>query len=320
MNYLKYKDINIGRDQRVNLGEYKAKGEKRLVTRWPDGKIAQDTGWTRNLMTDRGLGNVGEGGLNGWVRNCHIGTSNATPQDTDTKLGAWLAVSPDDGLVGEVNGGSPDYECISTMLYRFTAGQGQGVVRELGISDSSSPSTYLLNIHTLVTPEINWDITQTLDVFWRMSLYPDLAEISSVAPISIDGEDYNWVSRPSLLNFGTTSFYGWGASVGVTQYTGNIGAGPLDSPSGSVISGTVQDTVVDQGSGYKDNDLSYDLNDLNSPPNSIQSSVFGMSTSRGSPDQARQVQWNRVSDNAPIQKDETKILTFHTRWGWGRYP
>ncbi len=319
MHYLKYKDIHIGRDERINLGGYKAKGEIRLVTRWPSGEIAQDTGWTRNLMTDRGLINAGVGGLFTWVRNCHIGTSGATPQNTDTKLGAWLAVSPDDGVSGEVNGGDPDYECISTMKYRFNAGQGSGIVRELGISDSSSPASYLLSIHTLVTPEINWEITQTLDVFWRLSLFPSLIETSG--QVTIDGELYDWVSRPSRLDLGDSPFFAWGDTTLVVNYTGNIGSGPTDFPSGTVIAGTQAKSIADQGSGFTDTDLAYDLDDLDSPANSIQSTRFDVFTGRSSgEDQGRQVQWNRVSDNAPIQKDETKILIYHVRFTWGRLP
>jgi len=178
----------------------------------------------------------------------YIGSSGATPQYTDTAMGALLGNS---GTVtvsdGPYNGfaeyGSPNYERYQTKTYRFNADVGTGTVRECGVGTNAA-SNYLFSHHLLAVPIVK-TANNILDVSYRFTVWPSLIETTQ-SPILIDGVNYE--CKTSFYDLARTSlpdqFNEYKVSTGGNVWDGAKADPPTNvNPSGDNAS--VQTTYSD---------------------------------------------------------------------------
>jgi hypothetical protein len=313
-------------------------GEIRGIMRNPDGSVAQDTGWIKNKILDQGLFWMGQ--MNNWGSKGHIG-SDATPVVTggipgaDTGLRGWMAYVSGQTLIEKTaQPVAPTYEGYDIYRYRFNAGVGVGTVREFGISPYSTNN---LTTRVLVTPEMPKSAVQVLDVYYKMTCYPDLTEYTGTIDINIDGVvvPYNVISRGQKygdqytnVSINSTVMGGFSGNIGRRFFDGNLGAGLTGYPSGTTAGGYpnyLQAGYIGAGtwgetfaagvdSCYKDIYLAGDLDTGNiSSGLGIRSAYidFGLGYDWG-------VQYDRVSDGSRIMKDNTKIIQLNYRYTWSR--
>ena len=161
------------------------RGEYRAILRNEDESIVYDSGWERNLITTLGENLYShEVNFSNWYTNCIIGSSGATPQYTDTVMGALLAkttnILSNDPVSNSYNAGANDYERYVTRTWRFGSGIGTGTVAEMGLGVTGS-SNYLFSHHLLDTPIVKAS-NQSLDVSYRFTIWPSLI-VTTATPI-----------------------------------------------------------------------------------------------------------------------------------------
>jgi len=307
----------------VPMGVTKVGGEFRCILRNSMGGIVQDTDWFPNLITNTGLANMH---TQSWFNNLHIGASSTAPAFTNSTLGSWLAVAS--SLLSQTEGPgpvAPNYEYYTTRGWRFNAGVGTGTVAELGISWSSTNVN--MCIRALVSPTIVKAADQVLDVYYRFKLWPNLSDVVGVVPIA--GDNYNYTLRSKDLDENdfqrTFTQMRWPLDGSfISAYQDNIAAitsAPSVTSGGSSSNAeTYVPTVVGSGSdsglgtGYQDTQYRYHLDEANSA--GIRSVTLRGPTSISQ--KGIQCQFNRVSDNAKILKDNTKELYFTFRFQYAR--
>jgi len=298
-------------------------GEVKLVLMDLNGRVLQDTGWSPNLITNTGLTNMG---FIGWAQNCNIGSSAAAPAFTDTALASWLAEAqsyPESSVVPT----APNWELITTQKARFNAGVGTGTIREIGFNlVSAYPDNTGMNIRALASPEVTKSADQVLDVYHRMTRWPDLVDRTGV--VSIEGVDYNYIVRASQLDSGSplptqNDFVTAYAAIAIQNslydvqtYTDNIST--VDSePSAPISNGWCTNGLSLGGaSGYQDYTILFNLDNANGNIRSFRVLEYG----HGLADRGWQVRLGKVSDDSPLVKDNTKELEIDFRVTWARYP
>jgi hypothetical protein len=320
MHYLKYKDIILKpHDGRVFGRGMGAKGEFRFVLR--DAKtdrVIQDTDWFDNLFLDEGIMNVG---YPNWCSYIGIGDSAVPPTVLDLQLGNELALAGA-SLYAEQNGGSPDYEIITTMKGRFGDGVGDGTIREVGVRKSSTYYGGSLNysFRTLLPAPVVKSSGQVLDVFWRLTVFPDLTTDSGT--FDWGGELYNYRTAPGLMQAGNNlTWTTWGnPGFNWLRTTGaSIDTGIEARPSGGSawFNGTSHETLIHVPGQRR---LRWHI-PLQGQDWNIQAIQFDMTTTRTSQyDQGLKVLFERASDNAPLTLLNTEIAYFDMEWTWGRLP
>lgn len=192
----KYRHIDEGIIHPINV-HHRIGGEIRAMTRDEMGNIKQDTGWIPNLVTNRGIKtlvtpyNVGDGWQTG-----HIGSSTQAPAGSDTTLIGWLAAdNTSRSLSNERNDGSPNWTFGSTYRFRWTQASAY-TVNEFGLSYYSSNQD--MNVRALVTPTINKATDQTLDIYHRFTVWPDIT--TQTGTVTIYGEVYDYELRPAEMD------------------------------------------------------------------------------------------------------------------------
>ena len=294
-------------------------GEFRLITRNPDGSIGQDTGWFDNMILDGGLINMTV--ESGWASYFHVGESAAPPVVTQSTMANWLASSTTTtGADTDSNAGAPDYQGITTRGRRFIAGSGSGTVRQVGTSNASANSD--LTTLVQVVPEVNWAITQTLDVFYRFTNWPDLENSTGVT--SIFGDDYNYIARIGRVSNSNDSFQQYEPIANTANHQawngdiGGIDEGPAgDNEQSSSVTIISQTSNIVAGTFQCDYEVKFGLNSGNVAGGirSISSEIQGGSPSRP----IIQVQFNRIPGGETIPKNNTREITFTLRILGGRH-
>lgn len=206
----------------------KIMGEVRAVLRNPDGSIAQDNGWQKNLILDTGLINMGTYDAS-WSNYCHVGSNNTAPATSQTALFSWLGRSDTSSITED--GGTPtgpNYEVTGYRKYRFNAGTATGTIREAGMGVNTSNSN--LTTRILISPEMVKSAVQVLDIYYRITIYPDLTTtVTNNVNVSEDGTPvyYDVTSRSGRLGQYGCSAFGWfghAQSTWTRVYDGAIGA------------------------------------------------------------------------------------------------
>lgn len=289
-------------------------GEYRMVVRRAaDRSIVRDTGWFENLITDAGLNRLGSGG---WHGHCHIGTGTTTPANGDTALAAQAASTNSSQILSPANSGSPLYKSTTTIVYRFTAGALNGNYTEVGISwGNTTLFSRALIVDGGGSPtSITVTSSEYLDVYYRLSMVPDLTD--STYSCTISGVTYSVTRRAGDVS----NAYAWvpansawipcggrGGSWTIQGYTGTLGA-VTGGPNGS---GTSSFNVATPGS-YSNNSyqrtssMSFGLGDLN---------VSGGIKTLYCHDTVGS--WQHEFTPV-IPKDDTKIMTLSFSLSWGR--
>lgn len=298
----------------------KFKGEIRCLLRDEMGNVIQDTGWIPNIITNYGVWTMtyvfsyqGPYGI------CLLGSSNQAPAVTDTSLIALLDYQ-DSNLSGSwANNGAPNWDYYSIKGFRFNAGTATGTIREMGLSYYSDNTR--LTIRTLVTPEIVKGIDQVLDVYHRLTCYPDIT--TKTGTIVVSGITYDFEQRPAEMD---QAFNAHGECGGNEMYFYNGGAfGLIDGhPTGS-------QTYL----GVSTNEFISRTNNETGVENCIWRSSWGLDYS-GVVDFAffrfswtsttsqygmgYQVSFESQIDSTGVPKAETEIMSIDYKYTFSRYP
>jgi hypothetical protein len=318
MYYLRYKDIQIKTNQ-VTLQPIAChstiKGEVRFIVRNQDGRVDQDTGWFPNLLTDRGLADMG----NGFAAfgQCHLGTSNQTPAYTDTTLYGWLGNAGFANAVETKFPTAPNYEFAVTQSARFAAGECTGTIREVGMRKDTTNAN--MAVRALVSPEVTKGATQVLDVYYTITQYPQITDSTGV--VNIDGTDYNYILRLAECNEagGLQPRYNPWRAIGfsnqMNSFTGDIGT-ILQEPTG-FLAWSGNKIYVGNGSGYRDEKYVWGLDSSNGWNRSFRTwnNQVSVGCQAGS-----QLRLGKVSDDTALLKANTQEISCTLRNSFSRHP
>lgn len=294
------------------------KGEFRAILRNKKGEPLYDSGWNRNLIVDNAGFNYDSGN---WYQWCSIGSDGTAPSVGDVAIGSFLASeSSNSNPMPYIDYPRPPvapfYERYSIRVWRFDAGEGTGTVREFTLGTQNN-GTDIFCRHVLPAA-IPKDVDQSLDIYYRITIYPDLT--SRNGQVTIDGVLYDWeTSLFDLDLYNTNLFARQDFSMTFNTYFqvfDGAAAGPLDAaPSGNQASGASM-SFVTQGAWYRTQRFYMGLDQCNTATNMIR--VF-----RGQLQTAHRVQIE-ISDNATgllgLPKDNTKEAYIDWKLTWGRYP
>lgn len=186
-------DINMG-----VAGYYRCE-----VTKARTGKLKYDSGWFKNIITDRGLvefwnitkaGRDDTGSIGGI---CSVGTGNATPLVSDVALANWRAdaagtnggAPPSPNVVGYVAQvsvpGNPAYVppyWFARYVYQFDTGAAAGNLTEVGAHPSDMTHTADMFSRSLIVDDdgnptaITVLSDEILTVTWELRYYLDVTD------------------------------------------------------------------------------------------------------------------------------------------------
>lgn len=194
--------------------ESQIEGWYKIETIKPDGSVEVLADWFPNLITNYGLDTIGNSGsgANGYLTHCQVGSSNTTPQFTDTALGSYVGSTSTTTSATVVAQSSPPYYFTRTNVYRFTLGQIVGTIREVGMGWNSFGSLFsrALILDGSGNPtSITLTSTDQLQITYLFRLYPPT--VDSTGTIDIDGTTYTWTGRAAAVTTVSTtqSSYNW---------------------------------------------------------------------------------------------------------------
>ena len=304
-------------------------GEVRFVVE-NNGVKKLDTGFNKNIILNQGLHFFGGGKGTDMMNYCLVGSGNSAPTVTQNKLDSCV-----EGVTGITDSNSysyaPDstntYKCSLTRKYVFTTLAGQNI-SEVGLaSQYSSPSSNYLCTRALVkdasgNPTVLSLITgDTLTIYYKLWAVHSTLDTDQVINMSNGfgvNEQFNIKSRiydagarsawatnlARVLDFGT---------IDVTAYSGNL-ASITAAPTGHLGYASVVTHGVYANDFTRVATLKFNTDRANGNVRTITvSSIFAHALG------LRQIRFGRVSDDAPIYKDNTKELTIPVKFTWGRY-
>lgn len=279
--------------------------------------IEYDSGWFPNLLTNQGLINMFE---SSWADNFNVGTDSTAPAFTNANLGGWLADSFASHIISTL-GVAPNWEFSTTKKARFAAGVATAVLTEVGMNKHTYTNNTKMSIRALLSPPVDKAADQILDLYYKLTRWPDIVDRTGV--VEIKGENYNYIVRGANYGTGqtgvgtaTTNAFG---ELGVANSSGNMlmssNISTIDSEPATALSSPWVDTVtlIANASGYADYRLKWGLDKGNGSIRSIllREAGHGISNNRG-----WQIRLGKVSDDSPLVKtnEEELILEFHVTW------
>ena len=180
-------------------------GEVKCILYDENMNILLETEYQKNVITNQGMNLLRTITFGSPCSYMYIGSSATAAAFTDTQMGAILTYSittatGSDSVV--VQPMSPNYEYSGTRARRFGASGSTQTVREVGMGGNTS-GTQLVCRQVLLSP-ITKGPTQSLDVIWRWTVWPEIADKTGV--MTIGAVDYNYILRPLGLADVRTSF------------------------------------------------------------------------------------------------------------------
>lgn len=171
------------------------------------GKLIDDTGWFDNLITNTGLEAIGE--AKEIARYCMLGTDNTAPSNTNTILGAQVALK--DGATSVTSGivtSAPRYGW-QRKTYAFPQGAVIGNIAEVGVGWSTTE----VFSRSLVTPTKSALAIDQVTVVYEIRMYLPTADTTGT--VTIDGTDYDYVIRPAWAASASYAGYqrGWAPNL-----------------------------------------------------------------------------------------------------------
>lgn len=201
--------------------------------------------WQKNRILN--LGKNGMAQQSFWLDYCHVGSGQNVAQVTDTQLQTFVAAtnSKQETLNG-AQGQIPYYGWKRTR-WRFTEGAAAGNLNEVGVGWGASGQTLICR-HRLVNANgiyatITVQSDELLDVTYEFRLYPPLDDVSQTNSITLDGTNYDTVTRALNVTSGTI----WGSRLGndvgiyapststMRGYTGDLTSITGTEPGGTAI-------------------------------------------------------------------------------------
>jgi hypothetical protein len=311
----KYKDILV-RPPTVRCG---VGGEFRVIRYNCMGQVNYDSGWLDNMIVNQGLGlQTTEANWNNYT---YIGSDATAVTATDTTMGSLLAYSATlQGSPTRTGAGASPWWVASERTHRFAAGVGTGTVREIGVGEDTA-ATKMVSRIVIPTP-VSKAADQVLDVIWRHKLYPPLGDVTGT--VTIDGAVYDTTVRGLYYDYvgsGTQTLgqFGPNTASGSNQGVadGNLGALDDTTPLGTTANSAESRTWLTGGvtgtTGYREWDVLFGLNYGNL------GAGIRTAWTRTNTSQYFQCQFDRQSDGARVDKDDTKIWTPRWRLEWVRH-
>lgn len=304
--------------------------ESRMEGRWvlqtfkrtPDGEEygRKTVAEFHNLILNSGLDAVGQGQQ--YLRYCRVGTNSAAPVATQSSLGAQVAVT-ESKVSAHSNLGSTPYYTALTNTWRFTAGQAQGNLTEIGVGWGETGSTLFSRALILdgsgnpTTLPVQAD--EFLDAIYELRIYPPLTTATGTVTLSGSG-DHNYTMRGANINL--TDPWHWTTDTGgpkgggrylpagIPGYAHDAPIGTnLEAPGGNQSqANTYTDQPYTPGSYYRDFILAWELNygNFEDGIESVQFATgFGL---------------HQIQFDPPVMKTPTKRFTLNIRHTWARRP
>lgn len=313
-------------------------GEYTFEVRKGNGDLVRTVGPFKNLITNQGLNSLGGaiGGINVFnLNSLAVGTGTATPQVTDTSLQTQRALSNSKQLDFSGNlGVSFDYAGRLVQRYRFTQGQANGNITEVGIGFATTSTFNMLFSRALIVDGSGNPIAITvlpdefLDVTYSLYAYPDLTNKVSTVTDSATTTTHTFTSRifnassvvvrnsdaiaivaaPSAISMATRASAG--TPVGLGSITSSGLTGKLDLAGNTAQTLTTSPYVT--GSYTVNQVVGGGLNAFNP------STGFGIEgvelTSSGAIGNMQM----QMQIRPPIMKTSNKILTIGVSMTWAR--
>lgn len=304
-------------------------GEVRFVVE-NNGVKKLDTGFNKNIILNQGLHFFGGGNGVDMMNYCLVGSGNSAPTVTQNNLDSCVV-----GVTGSTDSNSysyaPDstntYKCSLTKKYVFTTLAGNNI-SEVGLaSQYSSPSSNYLCTRALVkdasgNPTVLSLITgDTLTIYYKLWAVHSTLDTDQVINMSNGfgvNEQFNiksriceagvrgeWATNLSrALGFGTNDAisYSGGLVAITTTPTGILG-------NAAVVTLGVYANDFSRVATLKFSTDSANGNIRTITVRSIYAHALGF----------QQIRFGRVSDDAPIVKNNTMELTIPIKFTWGRY-
>ena len=304
-------------------------GEVRFVVE-NNGVKKLDTGFNKNIILNQGLHFFGGNHGYDMMTHCLVGSGNSAPTVTQNQLDSCVV-----GVTGITHSSTysyaPDstntYRCSLTKRYVFTTLAGQNI-SEVGLaSQYSSPSSNYLCTRALVkdasgNPAVLSLITgDTLTIYYKLWAVHSTLDTDQVINMSNGfgvNEQFNIKSR--IYDAGVRSE--WATNLSVTL---GFAADDAGVNSGDLSAITASPTV------YLGNAAVVTFGVYANDFSRVATLKFGTGSANGNMRTFivrsiyahalgfHQIRFGRVSDDAPIYKDNTKELTIPIKFTWGRY-
>jgi hypothetical protein len=283
------------------------------IQRYTDGIMDYDTGWFSNLIVDQGLLLCTTQFT--WYNYTYIGSAGSAPTVSDTQMGALLASSTTEPTANvNTYGVAPNYEFSETVVRRFNAGVGTGTIREIGIGYNSTSVGGLFARHN-VTPEITKAANQVVDVSYRFTVWPQIADVAGTSVIS--GITYDTITRGLNLDAtNTDAFRQFGPQDSLNSiwncWDGGLGALDANTPQGTEGLAGMDITWGAAAQGSRIFNNKWGLGNGNAPG--------GVRTIRGGWEFGiyYQTQYTAQGTGDPIFKDTFKELDLDWTFTWAR--
>lgn len=240
----------IHKPPRIVLPVPKLKGRYRFDVLDKELRSKQHTSWSKNLILDACLDQLGVGGI---ASQCQVGSGNIAPNVNQISLQSLVATtstvqSNESGVATDAEGMYAWYR----RKFRFAQGVAQGNLSEVGIRNTVSTSRSLIKDENDVPVTLTVLAEDFLDVTWECQLRINTTPINSVINASIEGvvTPVSFVLQPALVSEGTSGH--WNQQLGrmldsgvtstghhaltVSAYADGATLGAVTgSPSGSVL-------------------------------------------------------------------------------------
>ena len=295
-------------------------GEIRMILREMDETVVYDSGWFSNLITDRGLVTMGES--SSWALVCNLGSSSTAPAFTDTALYAWMGEAQMGSPVYSLIPIAPNYEYSITKNCRFNVGVATGTIREIGFNSHLDTQNTNMGVRALVSPPVVKAANQVLDVYYKMTSWPDT--VDRTGTVMIGGINYNYTTRArSLLETaGITTLNSWsdkGLNASNVHWLTNQTYTTIDTTPASVtyLYYCTSNSNIGTGSKYSDRRMDWSL-DYGNVAGGIRT-ICTRSREAAYQDRGWQTRIGKVSDDSELVKDNTQVLTIDFRVTWDRH-
>lgn len=285
-------------------------------------EVIQEVGPFSNLITNRGLNQIGTSG--GWATHCYVGTGTVPPSESDTTMSAYKTTS--NSLISTLNtpGSAPDWICRSSRTFVFNAGTISSNITEVGVGWAVSPVNSLWSRELIVDSggnpiAITVLPTEILEVVYTLSLRVPQSDFSG--SFTLNSIVYNYIGRAqsaSAWRVGNdTPMYG--PYMGDVRIAGaTISASIAGEPTGSFAAGSPSSNNL----AYVDNSkarscvTSFALSQGNGT-GGVQ--VFTIYPRGSTPTDCFVVYRYQVRLDKPIPKTNLNTMSFTWSHSWDRY-
>lgn len=271
-----------------------------------------------NLITNIGLNAIG---TTAPINRCFVGSGNATPAFTDTKLSVFVAATVTLQSTIETKATAAPLWAGRAVTYRFAAGAAAGNLSEIGMGwDGSTASTHLLFSRALIKDGAGNPTTITvlanefLDVTYEVRVYLPTDDVVFDGVV-VYGNPHKLTVRGFQQASGSQAgfvFNGWGAHT-ASAYANFV----LQAATASTAAGSLVGSAGGAAIGYTEGSLkrgwvaTYSLT-VGNNANGI--SGFALTSASGS----NTVPAFQILVEPPIMKDSTKTLNLTCSWRWAR--